>query len=273
MGNVISTNVASLNAQRNLFSTNNGLSTTFQRLSSGFRINSAKDDASGLFISNQLTSQIIGLNTAGRNASDGISIAQTAEGALQEVTNLLQRMREISLQAANGITTDGGPEKNALDAEYQQLSAEITRIATQTRFGSTLILDGSVTTINIQVGVNAGEQVSLTLSNIAGLTATAGAINTEAGATAALALIDADIISVDNARAGLGAVQNRLTSTISNLNSVVENASASRSRIRDTDFALETSNLSKFQVLQQAGLSVLSQANASSQNVLSLLQG
>lgn len=272
MGNVISTNVASLNAQRNLYGTNLGLQTTFQRLSSGFRINSAKDDASGLFISNQLTSQINGLSIAARNANDAISVAQTAEGAMQEITNILQRMRDLSVQAASGITADGGNEKNALNAEYTQLAAEVSRIAAQTTFGSTNLLDGSVASMNIQVGINAGESVAMSLVNITGLTALAGVINTASDAANALPLIDADIVTVDNGRAALGAVQNRFQSTISNLQNVVENTSNSRSRIRDTDFALETSNLSKFQVLQQAGLSVLGQANANSQSVLSLLQ-
>lgn len=272
MGNVISTNIASLNAQRNLFGTNVSLNTSFQRLSSGFRINSAKDDASGLFISNQLTSQITGLTTAARNANDAISVAQTAEGAMQEITNILQRMRDLSVQAASGITVDGGNAKLALQAEYAQLSAEVTRIATDTTFGATNLLDGSVASMTIQVGINNGESVVMALVNITGLTALASNISTAAGAGGALALIDADLITVDSGRANLGAVQNRFLSTIANLQNVVENTSASRSRIRDTDFALETSNLSKFQVLQQAGLSVLGQANATSQNVLSLLQ-
>lgn len=275
MGNVIQTNVASINAQRNLFGTNIGLSTTFQRLSSGFRINSAKDDASGLFISNQLTSQIGGLTAAARNANDGISLAQVTEGGLQEVTNILQRMRDLAVQAASGTTADGGPEKGALNAEYQQLSQEINRIATQTRFGNTNVLNTGAT-VAIQVGVNSGEQISVTVPNVTTLnsdsSSTPGDITTGANAANVLTNIDADIITVDTARGGLGAFQNRLQSTISNLDSIVENASASRSRIRDTDFAKETANLSKFQVLQQAGLSVLGQANSSSQNVLSLLQ-
>jgi len=275
MGNVIQTNVASINAQRNLFGTNIGLSTTFQRLSSGFRINSAKDDASGLFISNQLTSQIGGLSAAARNANDGISLAQVTEGGLQEVTNILQRMRDLAVQAASGTTADGGPEKGALNAEYQQLAEEINRIATQTRFGNTNVLNTGAT-VAIQVGVNSGEQISVTVPDVTGLnsdsTSTPGDITTGANAANVLTNIDADIITVDTARGGLGAFQNRLQSTISNLDSIVENASASRSRIRDTDFAKETANLSKFQVLQQAGLSVLGQANSSSQNVLSLLQ-
>ncbi len=276
MGNVIQTNVASINAQRNLFGTNIGLSTTFQRLSSGFRINSAKDDASGLFISNQLSSQIGGLSVAVRNANDGISLAQVTEGGLQEVTNILLRMRDLAVQAASGQTADAGPEKGALNAEYQQLAQEINRIATQTRFGNTNVLNTGAT-VAIQVGVQAGEQISVTVPNVTTLnsdsTSTPGDLTTAANAAAVLTNIDADLITVDTARGGLGAFQNRLQATISNLNNIIENASASRSRIRDTDFAVETANLSKFQVLQQAGLSVLGQANSSSQSVLSLLQG
>jgi flagellin len=273
MGNVIQTNVASLNSQRNLFKTNINLSNTFQRLSSGFRINSAKDDASGLFISNQLTSQIGGLNVAIRNAGDGISFAQTAEGGMQEITNILQRMRELAVQSANGI--NGVDERNALNAEFTQLEAEVLRITDETAFGSRLVLDGSTGPLRLQVGTEAGQTITVASTNLTALSAytAAGTISTSAGADAALAAIDADIQSVDTARAGLGAAQNRLISTIANLQSVIENASASRSRIRDTDFALETANLSKFQVLSQAGLSVLSQANASGQGVLSLLQG
>ncbi|WP_196137301.1 flagellin [Aliikangiella sp. G2MR2-5] len=272
MGNVIQTNTASLNAQRNLFSTNNNLSTTFQRLSSGFRINSAKDDASGLFISNQLTSQVKGLNVAIRNAGDGISYAQTAEGGMQEVTNILQRMRELAVQSANGI--NGTDERTALDAEFTALEAEVARIVDQTAFGSKTVLDGSAGPLRLQVGDDAGETITVASTNLTALSAytAAGTIATSAGADAAITALDADITAVDTARADLGAVQNRLSSTIANLQSVVENVSASRSRIRDTDFATETSNLAKNQVLQQAGLSVLAQANASSQSVLSLLQ-
>ncbi|WP_196137302.1 flagellin [Aliikangiella sp. G2MR2-5] len=274
MGNVIQTNVASLNAQRNLFKTNIDLTTTFQRLSSGFRINSAKDDASGLFISNQLTSQIKGLNVAIRNAGDGISFSQTAEGGMQEITNILQRMRELAVQSANG--TNGAVERDALNEEFSALEAEVARITDQTTFGARNVLDGTSGNIPLQVGINAGEQITITgtdLTTLSVYTAATHTISTSAGADAALAALDLDIRAVDSARAGLGAVQNRLISTIANLQSVIENASASRSRIRDTDFALETSNLSKNQVLQQAGLSVLGQANASGQGVLSLLQG
>jgi len=274
MGNVIQTNVSSLNSQRNLYRTNISLNETFQRLSSGFRINSAKDDAAGLQISNQLTSQINGLTVGIRNANDGLSVAQTGEGAQQEITNILQRMRELALTAANGTTADSGPEKTALDAEFQQLILEITRIATTTSFGGTNLLDGTFGTTTLQVGSNAGETIDITMVDASGLgTITAGSITTVATANSVLTIIDTDITTIDTNRAQLGAVQNRLTSTISNLSNIIENASASRSRLRDADYALETSNLAKNQVLQQAGLSVLSQANASAQGVLSLLQG
>ena len=274
MGNVIQTNVSSLNSQRNLYRTNIGLNETFQRLSSGFRINSAKDDAAGLQISNQLTSQINGLTVGIRNANDGLSVAQVGEGAQQEITNILQRMRELALSAANSTTSDSGPEKIALDSEFQQLILEITRIATTTSFGSTNLLDGTFGTQTLQVGANAGETISVTMVDASTLgTITAGSITTAALASSVLTTIDTDITTIDTNRAQLGAVQNRLTSTIANLSNIIENASASRSRLRDADYALETSNLAKNQVLQQAGLSVLSQANASAQSVLSLLQG
>ncbi|MET1255036.1 flagellin [Aliikangiella maris] len=481
MGNVLSTNVSSLNAQRNLINVNGNLATTFQRLSSGLRINSAKDDAAGLQISNGLTSQINGLTVASRNANDGISLAQVAEGALQESTNILQRIRNLSIQSASDV--NGPRERAALQSEVTQLIQELGRIAETTRFGSTQLLDGTFSARNIQVGAQANETISVsisdaratalgsnilvasgsilgttvstvangvaaetdlalttaeggtvsnisypanasaadiatainnaangigitatasnsttltgltaagdvtftlngsaiaaTITNANDLTAIAAAINgsstatgvtatfanpnnlstltlrttdgrdialsafanatagndsitiggntlteggtiignvvgtvslesskgqittatasteafpnatstssfssvesidisTYAGAQSALAVLDASLQKIDSQRADLGAVQNRFSSTISNLGSIIENASAARSRIRDTDYAAETAELSKSQVLQQAGLSILSQANASSQSVLSLLQG
>ncbi|TQV84849.1 flagellin [Aliikangiella coralliicola] len=499
MGNVIQTNVSSIGAQRSLGRTNDALSTTFQRLSTGLRINSAKDDAAGLQISNSLTSQINGLGVAVRNANDGISLAQVAEGALQESTNILQRLRDLSIQSANG--SNSGTERAALQQEVAQLQSELNRIADTTRFGGTNLLDGSFSTKSFQVGAQANETISVTISgaratnlgdnridvggsgigevaaaaaapaantvaaqvltlngSLGSATATvgvnssaatvAGLVNAETGATgisadartnvrlsgldtagtvsfdiagtggvassisvnvtsvgdlsglaeainatsastgiiatangatldlvneagdditidafdvgtaddgtgtitvtslnydgtattasttnlvdaasgatdatrisgqlrfssgsaytvatdtgttllsaasvasgltavssvnistasgaqAAISTIDAAITAVDSQRAQLGAVQNRLSSTISNLGSIIENVSAARSRIRDTDFAAETANLAKNQVLQQAGLSILAQANASSQSVLSLLQ-
>jgi len=495
MGNVLSTNVSSLNAQRNLLNVNTALGTTFQRLSSGLRINSAKDDAAGLQISNSLTSQINGLTVAARNANDGISLAQVAEGAMQETTNILQRIRDLSIQSANG--SNGSSERAALQAEVAQLQSEINRIADTTSFGGRSLLDGTFGTSSFQVGSESFQTIDVVLSssrgadignntrslagtannvglgrttatantaaanNVAGtltiagsagtstaidvagksakaiadlvnlqenttnvtadarntvglaglgdgnvsfsltgsnttaatisagitgssLTALSNAINdvsastgisatiesgvlkltsergddiviegfttsngtnntatvntygydgtgtavdtttltsggtdstramgvvklnssksftstassttvdaasaqvsslaavdtidisTTIGAQTALDIVDEAITSIDSVRAQLGAVQNRLSSTISNLQNIVENVSSARSRIRDTDYAVETSNLAKNQVLQQAGLSVLSQANASSQSVLTLLQG
>ncbi len=498
MGNVIQTNVSSLGAQRSLSQTNQNLATTFQRLSTGLRINSAKDDAAGLQISNQLTSQINGLSVASRNANDGISLSQVAEGALQETTNILQRMRDLSIQSSNG--TNSVEQRDALNAEVTQLKSEIDRIASSTRFGSRTLLTGSFTDVALQVGSFANESISFSISSAKGAdlgrvdtldfdaggfvsaaatasaataasgvtgqtltfkvgntttnvsvalgdsaetiadninsqvgkiaaTATTGAqvtfgvtttdatqaftingidlgaqaagtvtaqalalksaiegdsrlsnltitvaagvatitdttgadivfddvilgaagtvavqaldatgtvdgtsqaitsgqgtvvtgditftttstdavtlgttqigggittaatatpgasvaadsgnrvsnldISTSSGAQDAIAVIDAALQSIDSSRGDLGAIQNRLSSTISNLGSVIENVSAARSRVRDTDFAVETANLAKNQVLQQAGLSILAQANASSQSVLSLLQ-
>jgi flagellin len=276
MGNVIQTNISSLTAQRNLFKTNNDLSTNFQRLSSGFRINSAKDDASGLIISNQLSKSVSGLNVAIRNANDGISVAQTAEGALQEVTNIVLRMRDLALQSVSGNTTADG--RTALNAEFSDLAEEVNRIVDDTTFAGTNLFTGY--SVDIQVGAEVADtDVSFTIADqsgaiavTSGLDASGETISTAAGASGAVTALDAALNTIDSVRGDLGAVQNRLSSTISNLQNVVENQSAARSRIRDTDFAAETSQLAKNQVLQQAGLSVLAQANASSQSVLSLLQ-
>ena len=382
---VINTNVMSLNAQRNLTTSQSQLSTALQRLSSGLRINSAKDDAAGLAISERFTTQIRGLNQAVRNANDGISLAQTGEGALAEITNNLQRIRELAVQSANA--TNSASDRAALDAEVQQRIAEIDRIAKQTSFNGQKILDGSFGTASFQVGANVGETISVSLStdmrasavgnvitngtggsgldmtdadatsggdveldfanaggsvgtvtvaagstaqqaaeaingaNISGVSAfvndsgelqvlsaealdmaetnssgtgtnalgldgtstaeetvgatasvTAVAVDTVANANFAIARVDSALTAVNALRGDLGAVQNRFESTIVNLQTVSENLEASRSRIRDADFAAETAALTKAQILQQAGTAVLAQANAIPQNVLSLLQ-
>ncbi|NVK43062.1 MAG: flagellin [Oceanospirillaceae bacterium] len=385
---VINTNIASLNAQNNLMKSQNDLQTSLQRLSSGLRINSAKDDAAGLQISNRLTSQIRGLSVAVRNANDGISLAQTAEGAMQESTNILQRMRELALQAANGSNSE--EDRAALQKEVTALQDELTRIADTTAFGDQKLFDGNFGTKTFQVGSNANETIAITLGEISAdalseraavssadfvsstelvtllseiedgttstltftytpdggsaqdlvadltgvtdagslakalndalgeigvaadvnasggvdltgsvgngdtlsaaldagtttLTAiTVGAddsfdvstidISTAGGAQAAIAAIGEAIAEIDSQRAGLGAVQNRLESTISNLTNISENVSAARSRIQDADFAQETANLTRAQILQQAGTSILAQANTLPQSVLSLLQ-
>jgi len=390
MALTVNTNVASLNTQRNLGVSSKALDTSLQRLSTGFRINSAKDDAAGLQISNRLTSQVNGLNIATRNANDGISLSQTAEGALQQSTNILQRMRDLSLQSANGSNSDS--ERKALNSEVEQLQKELNRISSTTTFGGRKLLDGSFGTEAFQVGSAAGETISVTLSNAssselkgdyftqsgtaiasgatasgtvtvgfsingtaktatfdvasgatvaeiqelaiksindtneglfaykgsgagqisvlsgldkeadgnalsADITFTAGTtgatfnnitattfanrtksdvgqidISTADGAQKGVLVIDQALKEIDAQRADLGAVQNRFENTISNLQNISENASAARSRIRDTDFAAETSELTKNQILQQAGTAILAQANQLPQAVLSLLQ-
>ncbi|KAF1699818.1 flagellin [Pseudoxanthomonas suwonensis] len=375
MAQVINTNVMSLNAQRNLNTNSASLATTIQRLSSGLRINSAKDDAAGLAISERFTTQIRGLDVAVRNANDGISLAQTAEGAMVEIGNNLQRIRELAVQSANA--TNSQSDRDALNAEVSQLVAEIDRVANQTNFNNTKLLDGSFAGALFQVGANAGQTIGVnsivdananalgnvkfaavatgtvtTGADISGLTinsvtiadvadtgvaadnakALAQAINDKfdqtgvyasvdgagitltsvkagqdrviggtvagtgltagstdadasaasfakdldissfAGAQRAMEIVDAALTSVNSARADMGAIQNRFTSTIANLQSTSENLSASRSRIRDADYAKETAELTRTQILQQAGTAMLAQAKSIPQNVLSLLQ-
>jgi len=275
MAVVINTNVASLNAQRNLNKSQLGLNKSMQRLSSGLRINSAKDDAAGLAISDRMTSQIRGLNQAQRNAQDGISLSQTAEGALVETTNLLQRMRELAVQSAND--TNSSTDRASLDAEFSQLQAEIQRIADNTEFNGRTLLNGSATAgLTFHVGANAGETITLSINSmgLSGLGVDSGdaGITTQSAADAAISTIDASISLVDTERGKLGANMNRLESTIANLSNVSENLSASRSRIMDADIAQETSAMTKNNILQQAGISVLSQANQTTQLALGLLQ-
>ncbi len=276
----INTNVASLNAQRNLGTSQLSLNKSMQRLSSGLRINSAKDDAAGLAISDRMTSQIRGLNQAVRNANDGISLAQTAEGALSETTNLLQRMRELAVQSANDTNTT--TDRASLDAEFQQLVSEVDRIATTTAFNNKTMLTGSFAATNsfhFHVGANADQVIKI---NIAGASAEAlgsgtntiqsMAVTTRSAANFTISVVDAAISDVDVIRGNLGAVMNRLESTIANLSNVSENIVASRSRILDADIAMETSSMTKSNILQQAGVSVLAQANQTPQLALSLLQ-
>ncbi len=268
----INTNVASLNAQRNLGSSQSALGTAMQRLSSGLRINSAKDDAAGLAISDRMTSQIRGLNQAVRNANDGISLAQTAEGAMQETTNLLQRMRELAVQASNGTNTED--DRNSLNAEFSQLIEEINRISTDTSFNNQELLSGKFASgIKFQIGADASQTITVSINSMgAGALSVASlTVSTFSGAQSAIAQIDAAIGTVDQVRGDLGAVQNRLESTIANLSNVSENVSAARSRILDADIAQETSNMTKYNILQQAGTSILAQANQAPQLALSLL--
>ena len=381
MAQVINTNVASLDAQRNLSANQNALNTSLQRLSSGMRINSAKDDAAGLAISNRFTAQINGMGQAGRNANDAISLSQTAEGALSEITNNLQRIRELAVQSGNA--TNSASDRAALNTEAQQLKAEIDRVASTTAFNGVKLLDGSFTGAAFQVGANVGETITVAnivnaqssqlgsssvaqvtgaaittpgaltagqlvinnqdigavaggsnpanqASNLAAainswsgttkvaativnsdqvvltetdggavaITSSLGAapllaatgfavgsttattqtgfatldLSSVAGANTAIAQMDAALNSVDTGRATLGALQNRFSSVVANLQTAAENLSASRSRIQDTDFAAETANLTRAQILQQAGTAMLAQANALPQSVLTLLK-
>lgn len=285
MAMYINTNVSSINAQRNLSKTSQSLDTSYTRLASGLRINSAKDDAAGLQISNRLTSQINGLDQGNRNANDGISMAQTAEGAMDEITTMLQRMRTLAQQSANG--SNGTDDRTALQTEVNALSEEIDRIAGQTTFGGMNLLDGSNTKgFDFQVGANANQTISFKLTaaftiggmaKVANATATfatgAGKIDISKASTAqaVLASVDSMIKVVDSKRAELGAVQNRLDSTVRNQSSISENVSAARARIRDADFATETANMTQKNILQQAASTVLSQANQRPQAALSLL--
>ncbi|MAJ70894.1 MAG: flagellin FliC [Alteromonadaceae bacterium TMED7] len=270
----VNTNVSALNAQRQLFDVSNKLSTSFERLSSGFRINSAADDAAGLQISDRMTSQIQGLNQAVRNANDAISLTQTAEGALSEVTTSLQRIRQLAVQSQNGINSSS--DRIALQKEVSALKTEMSRIATDTQFGGVDLLNGTYSA-KFLVGANGGQTISVNLSRSGGGYGTSGlslsdlSVSSVGGASAALTSIDSAISTIGGARADLGALQNRFQSTIRNLSSISENVSAARSRIRDTDFASETAELTRNQIIQQASVSVLSQANQRPQTALSLL--
>jgi len=261
---VVNTNLASLNAQRNLSKSQEDLAISLQRLSSGLRVNSAKDDAAGLYTAEQLTADIRGANQAIRNAADGISFAQVAEGALAEITNNLQRIREIAVQSANGTITD----RSGLQAEVTQLEAENARIIANTEFNGTAVLGGF--TLTFQVGADNGDTVTVTATSAATTTAD---VSTSAGAATALTTLDADINSLSSLRATFGAIQNRFEAVISNLQSLSDNTTAARSRILDADFAAETARLTRAQILQQAGTSIVAQANTLPQSALSLLQG
>jgi flagellin len=278
MSTIINTNLAALVSQRALAKTSGEMSVALQRLSTGLRINSAKDDAAGLAIAERATAQIRGYNQAIRNAADGISLAQTAEGGMEGITSSLQRMRELAVQAANYTNTTA--DREAIQLEVDQLIDEIDRIASQTKFNTVSLLDGSFTAAQFQVGANAGE--TITVADIESMETdelgSAGSkiadvdVTTAGGATSALTVIDDALSTVTSARAALGATINRFDQTISNLRVTAESVTATRSRILDADFAAETASLTRLQILQQSGTAVLVQANAIPQNVLSLLR-
>lgn len=303
MASIINTNLASLNAQRNLNTSQASLSTTMQRLSSGLRVNSAKDDAAGLAIAERMNAQVRGMNVAMRNANDGISMAQTAEGALSKVGDNLQRMRELAVQAAND--TNGTTDRDSLDKEYQQLAQEIARVVSSTKFNGRSLLDNAEDTV-FQVGANTGADNQITISAVDmtkespdGLGVDAGSLKEALGslmdgadltltdptdptsfttpptadmAKKSMEAIDKALDLVNNTRATYGAAQNRFEAVISNLQVASENTAAARSRIMDADFAAETANLSRTQILQQAGTAMVAQANQIPQSVLKLIQ-
>ncbi|WP_286265364.1 flagellin [Thalassotalea atypica] len=272
MALVVNSNIASLNSQRQLARSTEDLSTSYQRLSSGKRINSARDDAAGLQISSRLTAQINGLNQASRNANDAISLAQTAEGALDEYTNTLQRMRTLAVQSSNG--SNNTSDRTALQAEYAELESELTRISDDTEFGGVSLLNGSYDE-GFQIGANKGQVISITITqNFDAASIVAGGVGSIGGFSAAQSAIDkmdSALAAVNGVRADLGAKQNRFSSIIRSNDNTAENVSASRSRIEDTDFAAESARLARTTVLQQASSSMLAQANQQPQIALSLL--
>ena len=262
----INSNVAAYNAYRNLSVNDSAMSKSLEKLSSGFRINRAADDAAGLVKSESLRAEVRGTQQAVRNAQDGVSFVQTAEGALNEVHSILQRMRELAVDAANTATTDG----SAQQAEITQLQGELDNIGSQTTFAGSAVF--SATAKTFQIGSNSGDTTSVTTGALSSTTLGVNAINVSTGASAAITTLDTAIASVSTSRAALGATQNTFEHTINSLSVAVENLSASESRIRDTDMASEMTNFTKSQILVQAGTAMLAQANAAPQAVLKLLQ-
>ena len=264
MASVINTNIASLNTQRSLSASQNSLHTSLARLSSGLRINSSKDDAAGLAIATRMDGQIRGQTVAIRNANDALSYAQTAEGAVSKVTDALQRMRELAVQSINGSNSTS--DRTNLDAEFQQLALEITRLGTQ-KFNNVAIF-GTANTF--QIGADSGDTITVAATAASTIT---GDVTSAANATTALGAIDTALDTANSNRAKLGAVQNRFDSVVSFLQTSVENVSAAKSRIMDADFAAETANMTRGQILQQAGTAMLAQANTLPNGVLALLRG
>jgi flagellin len=274
----VNSNLAALNAYQNLSKTQDAMNQSMERLSSGYRINSAADDAAGLAISTGMGSQISGMSVALRNTQDGISVIQTASGALTETTAILQRMRDLAVQAANDSNDTNS--RTDITTEVNQLTAELTRIAGSTKFNGTQLLDGTASALSFQVGANNASATNAIVVNLsaASVSAVATAVSslsanyaTASGAQNAISAIDAQIQNMSTAQANLGAYQNRFQHTINNLNTAIQNTTAAQSRIRDTDMAQEMTTFSKSQVLVQAGTAMLAQANSSSQSILKLL--
>lgn len=273
---VINSNIAALKASNASVAADRMLGSAMERLSTGKRINSAKDDAAGMAIATSMTAQVRGMNQAIRNANDGIALAQTAEGSLNEVTNMLQRVRELAVQSSSGTYQDA-TDRAYMQAEVDELTAQIDQVITNSEFNGVVLFDGSTAAVTIQAGANTADTVDLTMADLTALAASGGAagsydVSTAAAANALLATLDGELDSISNARSTLGAGQNRLESAVNNLTNTVTNLADARSRIEDTDYSAETTALAKAQILSQASTAMLSQANQSQQNVLSLLR-
>ncbi len=274
--NVINTNIGAIRAANASTSASKMLGTAMERLSSGKRINSAKDDAAGLAIASSMTSQVRGMTQGIRNSNDGIALAQTAEGALGEVTNMLQRVRELAVQSSSGTYQDA-TDRTYMQKEVNELTAQIDQVVTNSKFNGVVLFNGSTTAVKVQTGANAADTVDLALANLTTLAASGGAagsynVSTATAANGLLATLDTEIDSISNARSSLGAGQNRLESVVNTLTSNVTNLSDARSRIEDADYSAETTALAKAQILSQASTAMIAQANQSQQNVLSLLR-
>ncbi|MGB7656691.1 MAG: flagellin [Novosphingobium sp.] len=273
---VINTNISAIRAANASNSAAKMLGTAMERLSTGKRINSAKDDAAGMAIATSMTSAVRGMSQGIRNANDGISLAQTAEGALGEVTNMVQRVRELAVQSASGTYQDA-TDRAYMQTEVDQLTAQVGQVITNTKFNGVTLFNGSTATVKVQTGANAADTVDLTMANLTTLAASGGAagsynVSTATAANTVLATLDTELDSISSARAGLGAGQNRLESVVNNLTSNVTNLSDARSRIEDADYSAETTAMAKAQILSQASTAMIAQANQSQQNVLSLLR-
>ena len=274
--NVINTNIGAIRAANASTAASKMLGTAMERLSSGKRINSAKDDAAGLAIASSMTSQVRGMTQGIRNSNDGIALAQTAEGALGEVTNMLQRVRELAVQSSSGTYQDA-TDRTYMQKEVNELTAQIDQVVTNSKFNGVVLFNGSTTAVKVQTGATAADTVDLALANLTTLAASGGAagsydVSTATAANGLLATLDTEIDSISNARSSLGAGQNRLESVVNTLTSNVTNLSDARSRIEDADYSAETTALAKAQILSQASTAMIAQANQSQQNVLSLLR-
>lgn len=273
---VINTNISAIKAANASNSASKMLGSAMERLSTGKRINSAKDDAAGMAIATSMTAQVRGMNQAIRNSNDGIALAQTAEGALNEVTNMLQRVRELAVQSASGTYQDA-TDRAYMQTEVDELTAQIDQVITNSEFNGVKLFDGTTATVTVQTGAEAADTVNLTMANLTTLAASGGAaasydVSTATAANGLLTSIDSELDSINSARSGLGAGQNRLESVVNNLTSTATNLSDARSRIEDADYSAETTAMAKAQILSQASTAMIAQANQSQQNVLSLLR-